>query len=156
MEPNKSISFSSMDEVLKFAIEKEEEAHQFYLQWADKATSPAVSNTLKEFAAEELKHKNLLLGVQKGHSFPKQKHPVSDLKIADYFSSAEVKGVMTYQDALRVAIQREIVARDTYRLMALNTTDTELKQIFTNLEQEEAKHKQRLESIYDDDFLTEN
>lgn len=156
MEPKSSISFSSMDEVLMFAIEKEEEAHQFYLLWADKATSPAVSKTLKDFAAEELKHKNLLLGVQKGHSFPQQKHPVSDLKIADYFSSAKVKEVMTYQDALRVAIQREIVARDTYRLMALNTTETKLKQVFTHLEQEEAKHKQRLESIYDDDFLTEN
>lgn len=63
---------------------------------------------------------------------------------------------MDYQDALIVAMHREKMAFKLYSKMAEMTKNKNMKDTFKALAQEEAKHKLRLEMIYDDDVLQEN
>ena len=60
------MEFGSVDEILEFAIKKEEEAAQFYSEWAGKAESSRIRQIFDEFAAEEKGHKEKLLRVKAG------------------------------------------------------------------------------------------
>jgi len=63
---------------------------------------------------------------------------------------------MSYQDAMRVAMQRETGARELYRCLAANVSGPAARNLFLSLEKEEALHKNRLEVIYDRDFMRED
>ncbi len=149
-------NFSSFEDILQFAIEKEEEARQFYETWASKVKNQAISTVLLEFAAEEQKHKELLLKVNAGESFITPQGEINDLKLGEFFIEAKVHEKMSYEEALRVAIQREIGAHQLYLYLASNAQREDSKQLFDRLALEEQKHKSRLEALYDEDFLIEN
>lgn len=151
-----TLRFDSVNSVLSFAIAKEEEAYHFYTLWSDKVQNQSIKEVLREFAGEELKHKELLLKVQRGESFKTSVREIVDLKIGDYFVPIAPKQEMTYQDALQVAIQREIGAQQLYEFLASLDTTPEIQQLFRQLATEEAKHKMKLETIYDDEIYTEN
>ncbi|MCK5733915.1 MAG: rubrerythrin, partial [Candidatus Latescibacteria bacterium] len=63
---------------------------------------------------------------------------------------------MSYQDALILAMKREEEAHQLYSDMGAWTNDPELEKMFAMLAQEEAKHKLRLETEYDEYVLAEN
>ena len=155
-EQSNTLRFDSINSVLSFAISKEEEAHHFYNQWAEKVQNQSIKEVLYEFAKEELKHKELLLQVQRGEPFEKTSPKIVDLKIGDYFTTVSPTEEMTYQDALQIAIQREIGAKQLYEFLASLETTDDLKALFRRLAAEEAKHKMKLETIYDDEIYTEN
>lgn len=155
-ESLKNLHFDSIDDVLDFAVSKEEEARDFYLEWAEKVKSNSIKSVLKEFAGEEQKHKDLILRVKAGGTFTTRPGEIIDLKIGDYFVTTRPGEEMSYQDALQVAIQREIGAHELYVYLSSRSTDQTMKELFDKLAVEEAKHKQRLEQIFDEDILTEN
>jgi len=99
--------FESIGDVLDFAIAKEIETYEFYKEWAAKVDNSAIKEALAEFSGEELKHRKLLEDVKAGKHVIAQKTSVPDLKLADYFTMAKPSESMSFQDALRVAIQRE-------------------------------------------------
>ncbi len=144
------------DELLDFAIQGEQEAHDFYMDLADRVERPAMKKLLIQFAREEAGHKKKLEGIKKGsRSFP-YADDVVDLKIADYLVDIEATGDLTYQEALILAMKREKAAFRLYTDLAGLTSDKDLKIVFQSLAQEEAKHKLRFELEYDDKVLGEN
>ena len=151
-----TLNFDSAEQILDFAIEKEMEANQFYVTWAEKVGQKAVSKVLLEFAGEELRHRDMLQQVKQGQAFKADTKHMTDMHITDHFTVALPVSSMSYQDALRVAIQRETGAIEVYRILKDRVTDTTLKDLFAHLEQEETRHKIRLESIYEEDFMKEN
>ena len=155
-ESLKNLHFDSIDQVLDFAVSKEEEARDFYLEWAEKVRNSGIQEVLKEFAGEEQKHKDLILKVKAGGSFKTKPGEVIDLKIGDYFVTIDPDETMTYQEALQVAIQREIGAQELYRYLEQRSNEATLKSLFEKLALEESKHKQRLEQMFDEDVFTEN
>jgi rubrerythrin len=78
---------------------------------------------------------------------------VPDLKISDYITDAEFKPDMPYANILRMAIKMEERALKLYNNMNQSNKDENLKKLFSLLANEEAKHKLRLEKIYDDEIL---
>ncbi|BEQ13338.1 ferritin-like domain-containing protein [Desulfoferula mesophila] len=148
--------FSSVDEVLDFAIAREEEATAFYLQMAQRMDKPWMKKAFEDFADEELGHKDKLMAVKQGKTLTPEGVKVTDLKIADYVVAAPVSPDMTYGDALSVAMQREKKSFMLYSRLAANCNTPELKSTFEALAQEEAKHKLWLEVEYDDKVLTED
>jgi len=60
------MKFNSVDDILDFAIEKEEEAAQFYTDLASRMERPAMSLIFDDFAHEEIGHKKKTSGNQKG------------------------------------------------------------------------------------------
>ena len=149
--------FKNVDEILDFAIKSEINAHRFYMDWSKKIEDKALSKVFLELAGEEAKHKVYFQELKKGKAIKvPTTEKIADLKISDYIVDANVTTDMDYQDALTLAMQREKEAFRLYSGLAELVDDEEMKKTFTTLAEEEAKHKLRLEIMYDEEILVEN
>jgi len=149
-------NFKSVQEILDFAIEKEEEARQFYLEWSTKLENKSLREQFVQFAGEENNHKEKLQRVKSGSTFKPSPKQVTDLKIVDYLVDIVPTPDMDYQEALIVAMRREKASFKFYSDLAAMAGDEAMRETFLALAQEEAKHKLRLETWYEKDIYTEN
>ena len=145
---------NSIGEILDFAIEKEEEAFQFYTQLASTMKRPSMQGIFQDFANEEKKHKEKLEALKKDNLSIPEPEKVIDLKISDYLVDVDTGPEMGYQQALIVAMKKEKAAYKLYIDLADTVRDENVRTMFLFLAQEEAKHKLRLEIEYDDYILT--
>jgi len=148
--------FESIDALLDFAMDSEQQAVDFYTDLASKSTDEAMREVFSSFAKEEMGHKNKLASVKAGKKILPAEIKVIDLKIADYMVETEVTEGMSYADALVVAMQREKAAFRLYTDLANSVDSAEVRNLLLGLAQEEAKHKLRFEIEYDQNVLTEN
>ena len=155
MNDEKMLKFDSVEAAVEFAIEKEQEAYDFYTEWSKKMEHEAIQQVFREFAVEELRHRDLLTDVKAGTRKLEKGGKVQDLKITDYFTRVTASEDMKYQDALQLAIQREKGSIELYERLADSSDSDSLASLFETLAGEETKHKVRLETIYDDTFLRE-
>jgi len=150
------MNFGSIDEILTFAIDKENEAVSFYRDQAAKATKASLKEIFESFAKEEEKHAALLSDIsgnkEKIESYEFKKIP--DLKISDYMVEKDYEEGMPMPEILKVAMKREEKAVKLYQTLADQTDNADAKKLFLMLVQEESKHKLGLESMYDD-YLAE-
>lgn len=160
MEEKKQEDFDSVDEILDFAIDKEQEAYDFYMEWSEKTKEPGISRLFRQFAGEESRHKSKLQNVKQGESVEILEQAASqnvmNLRISDYLVEVSPKPELDYQEALIIAMNREKASFRLYNDLASSTDDKELEKVFLGLAEEEAKHKLRLEVEYDENVLTEN
>ncbi len=150
------MELKSVNQILDFAIEKEEEAAQFYNDLAAKMGQQHVGEVFRSFAQEELGHKEKLLAVKKGGASLLNQQRVTDLKIGDNLVEITLSPNLEYKQALIIAMKAEKAAFRLYHDLAATTDDANLKSVLLGLAQEEAKHKLRFEVEYDDVFLREN
>ena len=148
--------WSSVDEALDFAIENEEESHRFYTHLAGQTVQPWMRTVLKEFAQEELRHKQKLVHVKQGAELKPSESKILDLKLADYLVEVVPDPALDYQQALILAMKKEKAAFRLYTDIAAATKEPALRDTFLALAQEEAKHKLRLELEYDELVLRDN
>lgn len=146
---------SSVDEILDFAVAEEQKAHDFYVDLAGKVEQPWMKKALLDFAREELGHKEKLLGVKQGKLLLSVQQKVLDLRLSDYLVEVEPHAGMTYQEALVVAMRKEKAAWKMYNDLAATASDPKLADTFRALAVEEANHKLRFETEYDDVVLRE-
>jgi rubrerythrin len=147
------MSFSTLEEAIQFAIDKEKNAQAFYRSAATLSHYPGIAPLFQELADEEAKHEKLLKELPDLSSLPDRSKPVPDLKISDYLVELKFNAEMKYQDVMILAMKNEEKALKFYRAWESNTQDMKLKKLFSLLGDEEAKHKYRLESIYDEKIL---
>jgi rubrerythrin len=150
------MQFKSVDEILDFAIRKEEEARNLYRGLATKAKQPGMKTVLEGFAAEEEGHRTKLVSVKQGNKLLSSQQAVMDLKIGDTLVDVEISPEMDYQEILILAMKAEKEAFKLYSELAKAAGDAGIKDLFLGLAQEEAKHKLRFEVEYDDRVLKEN
>ncbi|MEW5725174.1 MAG: ferritin family protein [Thermodesulfobacteriota bacterium] len=148
--------FESVDEVLDFAVKSEEEAHDYYNYLARLVEKPWMKDLFLGFAREELGHRKKLLAVKEGRALWPSADRVLDLKLAEYAEDVEAGPEITFQDALVVAMKREKKSFKLYTDLAAAALNEELGRAFQALAQEEARHKLRIELIYDDEVLSDN
>ncbi len=148
--------FESVDDILDFAIEREQEAVDFYTESAAKIDKDWMKQVLEQFAREEKGHKAKLQAVKKGQKLLSHREEVMDLKVGDYLADVEVGPNMSYQQILIVAMKREKTAFKLYNDLAERVAEAEIKNLFLGLAQEEARHKLRFEVEYDDLILRDN
>lgn len=146
----------SVDDLLDFAIIREQEAHDFYVDLAERTQTPAMKGQFIQYAKEELGHKKRLEGIKAGKRGFSDQQRVLDLKISDYLVDVEVKDNMDYQEALILAMKREKAAYKLYSDLSQIADTDELKEVFRALAQEEANHKLRFEIEYDNVVYREN
>lgn len=147
---------SNVEEILSFAIEREQEAHDFYVDLAKKMDHADMTQIFTQFAQEELGHKAKLEAIRSGKKLLPTQGKVLDLKLAEYLVKVDASGDLDYQQALILAMQKEKAAFRLYSDIAKATDNEEMKQTFLALAQEEAKHKLRFEVEYDEKILVEN
>ena len=148
--------FKSIDDALDFAINSEQEAADFYTNLAEVSKNKAMSEVFIQFAKEEKGHKKRLINIKSQGTFGPSDEKVIDLEIGDYLVDIEPSDDMSYQDALILAMKKEKSAFKLYSDLAGIAPNSDLKNVFLTLAQEEAKHKLRFEIEYDDNILKEN
>jgi rubrerythrin len=147
--------FASVNDVLDFAIVKEQEAFDLYFGLSQKMANEDMRRVFKEFAAEEQRHKKKLQDVQAGQQLLSVAQKVADLKIGDYLIDIAPTDNMTYQQALILAMKAEKAAYRLYMDLA-QRVPAEQHELFLTLANEEAKHKLRFEVEYDEQILKDN
>ena len=147
---------SGLREILAFAINKEQEAIDFYRDLARRVKAKSLVNELEKIAAMEAGHRDRLKAIDVAtlaRSTPKK---VVDLKIADYLVPQEPTKGMTWQDILTIAMHRELASVKLYTDLAARVEDGIARQLFEKLAAEEAGHKRYFEQIWDEEILIWN
>ena len=150
------MSANQIDEILDYAIEREQGAHDFYTELAARMETVAMKEIFRQFAAEEMGHKAKLQSIKQGKRLVPQPGKILDLKIADYLVDVDPAAALDYQKALILAMKREKASFRLYSDLANAAATADLRDTFLALAQEEAKHKLRFEVEYDEWVLTEN
>jgi rubrerythrin len=150
------MTLKNVDEILDFAIGREQAAHDFYTDLAGKVETTGMGKIFIQFAQEELGHKKKLEGIKEGKRLVPSEKKILNLKIADYVVDVDPAEELDYQKALILAMKREKSSYKLYSDLSDSIDDADLKQTFLALAQEEAKHKLRFEVEYDDVILAEN
>ncbi|MBF0497336.1 MAG: ferritin family protein [Deltaproteobacteria bacterium] len=145
------MNFASLDEMVQFAVDKENEAVTFYESLSTLEPFSGAKDMFQEFAAEERKHAAMLmeLGKNKGKIAQYKLEAIPDLKRSNYLVDTEYTPGMDYREILRIAMKREEKSVLLYESLTLAVAD-DTKKLFQLLAQEESKHKLALEKMYDD------
>jgi rubrerythrin len=143
-----------MDDVINFAIDREEKAKEFYQQCAGRAKNPGIKTFFQEMADEEQRHKDLLVGLNPFKLDEVKLDQVEDLKISDFLVDVKFSDDITYQEALTMAMKKEEKAHAFYAAWKTKCMHEKTAKVFELLATEEMKHKRKIENIYDDEILT--
>ena len=150
------VQWRSADEILSFAIDGEQEAVDFDTELASTASEPAMAEVFQEFANMEQGHKTRLENIKASGELAPISDVVADLKMADYLVDVEPSPSMTYQEALVMVIKKEASAQRLYTDLADLAPAGEIQNALRLLAADEAQHKVRFETEYDDEVLREN
>lgn len=144
------MEFKEFQDIIDFAIEKEKEAVSFYEEAAEAQSMAGARKMFVEFADEERKHVRLLQNMDKedvsGYDF----EWIPDMKRSNFLVDIPYEKNMSYKDMLHLAIKREEKALALYNDLLKTAQTTGFKNVFKMLCQEEASHKLKLETLFDD------
>ena len=146
--------FTSVESVLRRAIQLEEDAANLYTSAAQDTKNSRIRAELEELAEQEWGHKARIEGVLAGDISTAirrwKSEPVTDLRLSDHLLGGSLRPNADYQDVLLFAIQREKAANEFYTAIGEQVDDETVRQVFDSLAAEELRHKYRLEKLYDD------
>ncbi len=149
--------WNSVEDVLDYAIQREQDAVDLYTGLAENAEHPHMKSVFEGFAAEEQAHKDRLIAIRaKGMLTTAPTKSVADLRIGDYLVAEEPTADLDYQGALILAMKKEKAAYKLYSDLAALAEGDSLTHVFLRLAQDEARHKLRFEIEYDENILVEN
>ncbi|SNB46573.1 ferritin family protein [Geobacter sp. DSM 9736] len=146
---------TTLEEIIRFAVQREEAAYRLYKSAAEKSTSIAARKMFEEMAAEEAGHKEVFSRVEVAEAVGKMSARQPDMKLAEYLAEIPLKPDMTYDEILRYGIKTEESAYRLYLAAADMTDDPKLRKILESFAQVELGHKKKLEEVYDERVLTE-
>ena len=145
---------SEITPIIHKAISFEQDAYDFYTNAINMVSRPHVQQVLDELAQEEIKHKERLEGLLDGDTEAivsvQERDKIEDLKLAEYLVARPLSDDATFQDVLIVAMHREKSSHSFYSTMSEISQDGAVKDLFTFLAQEELKHKNKIEALYDE------
>ncbi len=150
------MGFVTLEEVINFAVQREETAYQLYKNAAAKTTSIAARKMFEEMAAEEAGHKEVFsrIDLARAEQFKASRAP--DMGLSQYLVDMPLRPEMTYQEILIFAMKTEESAYQLYKGAAEMTDDPQLKKTLQVFADVELGHKKRIEAIYEERVLTEN
>ena len=148
------MKFESFEEIMKYAVEKEKEAAEFYEEASTRETFSGARETFQAFAEEERKHQEMLENFSRENVDTYRLETIPDLKRSDYLVDLTYEPGLSYVDILRLAMKREEKAKMFYDDFAEQALNDGHRKLFQVLGQEEAKHKLALETLLDD-YLAE-
>jgi rubrerythrin len=146
----------TFEDIVRFAIEEESGATELYKKMSSSVERLNAKVMFDELAAEEAKHKEFFSKLSKESMPDISLEKVTDLRISDYLVDIPFRPEMEYQDILIMAMKKEESAVKLYSDMATRVQEPELQKLLKFMAQEEAKHKLRLETEYDDIVLAED
>ncbi len=149
------MNFVTLEEIISFAVEREETAYRLYTRAAELSTSIASRKMFEEMAAEEAGHKEVFSRVDVGKAEQHKATRIPDMKISQYLVDVPFRKDMTYQEILTFAMKAEESAYKLYEAAAEATEDPKLKNVLRVFADVERGHKAKLEQLYDEHVLRE-
>jgi rubrerythrin len=149
----------TFDAALEMAITMEEEGFRTYLSAIRQLTNKGAKELLLENALDELNHKHqlekaLLEGRMDGGDDLDKPIPTMHL---DYLLKKQELGPQSgVREALIYAIHLEKGAVDFYGKVSSGCEGAPMGKLFAQLLQEESRHLQTLEDLYERHYMTEN
>lgn len=141
-------NFRCVGDILDFAIRKENEAHDFYMNLARRVHNPDLRDVIKGFAIDELQHGIRMEAIKAGQT-AFDEDAVGSLDVAETVDDVEPTAEISYADLLVIAMKREKATFRLYTNLASIAKSEELRETLLKLAQQEAQHKLRLEIEYD-------
>jgi rubrerythrin len=138
----------SIRDILDYAIEQEADANRLYNHLAQEVKKVELRTALENFAIDEYRHKLRLEGVRDG-DVELTSEQIGTLNYAETLKEVKLRPEMSYPELLAYAIKKEAEAERLYTKLAQLNTQEHIKELFTLLAQEEARHKLNLEIEYD-------
>lgn len=142
--------------IIDFAIEREKEAVEFYQKLQKMADFSSKKRMLHEYELMEMGHIRTLEKLKKEEIEDIKLENIQDLHLSDYLVSSPPSEDMSYQNILVIAIKKEEKAYRLYSDLVEKQKDQKIKTLFKKLSEEELKHKQYFEKIYEDEILNNN
>lgn len=146
--------------ILEAALKIEEQSIALYTMAQEKAETPSAKKFLAELTSEEVKHKEKISAAmedeQKISEIGSRMEKIQDLKIVDFMTDTTLSAEADYPRILTYAAKREKATYEYYQSLARGLEGTETGDLFIRLAQEELRHKNKLETEYDDYLLKEN
>jgi len=144
------IEFRSIEDILKFAIQKEEASYFFYTDMAESAGDELTGRIFADIAQEELRHRGQLqLELMKMGRVVNADEDWAERSAADYVLEEGLPQDFTGADALRVAITKEHAAYRLYIDLLRMVQSPEAVETFAALADEEIRHKLKFEQAYE-------
>ena len=139
-----------LEAIIDLAIEKEEQSYDFYIGLQSRVKDPGTQETLRFLAREELKHKDFLMRYRKGDLGPEtlRLSHVVDYSIAEHLEPPDLKESLEAKDAYLLAAHRELRAYNFYKALADIHPEGTLREMLTEMANEELKHKEKVEYLY--------
>ncbi|MCP4614183.1 MAG: ferritin family protein [Planctomycetes bacterium] len=142
------MKYKSVDELLDAAIMREIQAQELYMKMAFMVNNPWMRNVLEGFAQSEVQHQKKLEAVKAGKIRLGQEE-FGNFVIEEALDDIKPNANMNYRELLAYSIKKEHCSHQFYNTMASIFSESELKDMFLKLAQEEANHKGQLEIEYD-------
>jgi rubrerythrin len=141
---------NTLASVITMAIDKEQEAYDFYMGLYNIVEDKDAKDNLKFIAQEESKHKDFLTNCQKGLSCATElkMDAAVDYKIIEHIEKPDIKKNIKSSEVYLVAANRELNAYNFYKSLADSYPAGEVKDLLTKMANEEMKHKEKMEYLY--------
>jgi len=147
--------FVTLDDVIKFAIEREDTAYNLYKRAAELSTSISSRKMFEELAEEEATHKDVFSKIDEDKADQHKLCTLPESSIAKYLADIPFRADLTYSEILAFALKTEENAYQLYKAAAGMTDDPKLQKVLMNFADVELGHRRRLELIYEEQVLTE-
>ena len=142
------MKFKSLQDILNFAVAKEESSVAFYRSLAARVKKSETAAVFELMARQEEKHiESVRLELMKlGFTVPESLPKDNDVdENADSLEIDERAAEMNYVDALRLGIQKERAAFKLYAELMAMAEHADARKMFLELAEEEMRHVLRLE-----------
>jgi len=132
----------SIEEILLFAMQKEEASYCFYTDMAASARDPQTAKLFNEIAQDEIRHRQqLLLELMKVGRVVDTTQDWTERSAADYVVEGELPRDLTLPEALQLAQSKEHASYRLYVDLIRLTKDQQAMEVFMALAEEEIRHK---------------
>jgi len=144
------MTVTQFNEILDFAIQRDQEAVALYKALQQEARFTAHKEMLAELEAMEMGHIVVIESIRQKGVKPEDITKSPNLKISEYLTRELDEQELSYQSILIKAMKREENSQKLYSDMAVKFPDAEIALLFRRLAADEAKHKLHFENLYDD------
>ncbi len=144
------------NKIIDFAILREQEAVDFYVELQNHAKFKDQAQMMKDFENMERGHIIVLKNLkEKGKVFVDESKATS-MKISNYVIADYDKDDLTYENIILIGIKREERAYKLYKDLANNFDDEDVKKAFNHLASQEIGHRNLFSDLYDKHVLKDN
>ena len=159
MNMDKSTCYT-FEEALRHAVRVENQGFQNYLEAMRKVKDPAAKEMLRDAALEELDHKFQLEKALVNGYLPEGNHflenPVPTMNLDYVLKVDQLSPQAGIREALAFAIHLRKESLDFYRQMSIGCAGAPMAELFEKIGNDESRHLQNLEDLYEEHFLPEN